>query len=75
MTGRRTGAISAGVARAPLFPAGPVFVLLALAGVLWADMLNPEEGLPGLVATLGILALGAGYYLVAVRGSLWAQEA
>ncbi len=68
MVGRRSGATSGTLARAKLFPAGPVLVLLALAGVLWADMLDLETGVPGLLATLAILALGAGYYRLVVRG-------
>ncbi len=61
MVGRRSGATVATLARARLFPAGPVIVLLALAGVLWADMLDVETGLPGLLATLAILAVGVGH--------------
>ncbi len=58
IVGRRTGSTAATRARAPLFPLGPVVVLLALAGVVWADLLNPETGVPGLLATGVILAVG-----------------
>ena len=68
LIGRRTGTTARTRSPAPLFPLGPVFVLVALAGVLWADLLDPQTGLPGLFAMFAIVGLGAAYYLAAVRG-------
>ena len=72
MIGRRNGTTAGTHAAAPLFPLGPIVVLLALAGVLWADMLDEEAGLKGLLATLAIVAVGAAYYRCVVRNrSAW----
>ena len=72
MVGRRNGTTAGTHAASPLFPLGPIVVLLALAGVLWADMLDEETGLKGLLATVAIVAVGAGYYrLIVRRRSAW----
>ncbi len=67
IAGRRSGLTADSEARAPLFPLGPVCVLLALAGVVWADLLDPATGVPGLLATLAILGLGVGAHRLVVR--------
>ncbi len=60
IAGRRSGLTAHTHAPAPLFPLGPVCVLLALAGVIWADLLDPATGVPGLLAMLAIVGLGVG---------------
>ncbi len=70
IAGRRSGLTADTAARAPLFPLGPVCVLLALAGVIWADLLDPATGVPGLLAVLAIVGLGVGAHRLVVRGNL-----
>lgn len=67
IAGRRTGRTDDTQARAPFFPLGPVCVLLALAGVIWADLLDPATGLPGLLAMLAIVGVGVGMHRLVVR--------
>ena len=62
IAGRRNGATAHGIYRMPLFPVAPVFTLLALVYVVYATWLDPEEGRPGVIATLAQMALAAGYY-------------
>jgi amino acid transporter len=69
IVGRRSGATGRSQARMRLFPLAPVFVLLALAGVVWADLLDPETGGVGLGVTVAILAMGVAYYHFALRRS------
>ncbi len=76
MIGRRNGSTAQTHARMKLFPLPPILALLALAGVLWADMLDPRAGLPGLLVTIVMLCAGAGYYLLALRrGDVWRHYA
>ena len=67
IAGRRSGLTADTRARAPFFPLGPVCVLLALAGVIWADLLDPANGVPGLLAMLAIVGLGVGVHRLTVR--------
>ena len=67
LQGRRSGATVHGRHRAPLGPALPLVTLLALAGVLWADLLDPEEGRPGLLIALGVGLAFAVWHQVVVR--------
>ncbi len=69
IAGRRNGSTACTQARAPLFPLGPIFVLVAMAGVVWADLLDPSTGLPGLMATLAMVGLGVALRRAAVRGN------
>lgn len=69
IAGRRSGLTADTQARAPLFPLGPVCVLLALVGVIWADLLDPANGVPGLLAMLAIVGLGVGVHRLVVRGN------
>jgi hypothetical protein len=56
----------------PLFPLAPVFVLLALAYVVYANWIDPEEGRPGMIATAAQILLAAAYYwLVLKRRGEW----
>ena len=67
IAGRRSGLTANSHARAPLFLAGPICVLLALAGVIWADLLDPATGVPGLLAMLAIVGFGVGVHRLMVR--------
>jgi amino acid transporter len=67
IAGRRNGATVHGVYRMPLFPLAPVFTLLALVYVVYATWLDPEEGRPGVIATVAQMALAAGYYWFVLR--------
>ncbi len=58
IVGRRRGTTAGTLAPAPLFPLGPIVVLLALAGVVWADLQDVQTGVPGLLSMLAIVALG-----------------
>jgi amino acid transporter len=67
MAGRRRGTTAHGHYRMPLYPAAPVLALIAIAGVLWADWLDPDEGRPGLFIALGVAAVFGGYYWLVAR--------
>ena len=67
IAGRRNGATAHGVYRMPFFPAAPLFVLLALTYVVYATWLDPEEGRPGVIATVAQIALAAAYYWLVIR--------
>ena len=69
IAGRRSGLTACTRAPAPLFPLGPIFVLLALAGVVGADLLDPSTGVPGLVAMLVMMGLGVAARRLVVRGN------
>ncbi|WP_428395841.1 APC family permease [Lichenicoccus sp.] len=76
MIGRRNNSTAQTHARMKLFPLPPLLALLALAGVLWADMLDPAAGLPGLLVTVAMLCAGVGYYLLVVRRrNIWRHYA
>ena len=51
----------------PLFPLAPVFTLLALAYVVYANWQDVGEGRPGMIATGAQILLAAAYYWVLVR--------
>jgi amino acid transporter len=67
VTGRRNGTTAVGHYRMPLYPLWPVAALVGLAGVAWADILDPESGRPSLIANLVVMALSAAYYLLYLR--------
>jgi amino acid transporter len=69
IVGRRNGATARSHARMRLFPLAPALVLLALAGVVWADLLDPETGGIGLAVTVAILIGGVAYCQTALRRS------
>ena len=68
LAGRRSGATDHGHHRMPLFPVLPIATLIAIAGVLYADWLDPDEGRPGLFVALGVAIAFGLFYAVAVRG-------
>jgi amino acid transporter len=67
IAGRRNGATAVGHYRMPAFPLWPLAALLGLAGVAYADLLDPAVGRPSLVANLVVMAVSAAYYLVYLR--------
>lgn len=72
IAGRRSGATAHGLYRMPLFPLAPLFTLLALAYVVYANWQDVDEGRPGMIATAGQIALAVGYYwLILKRRGAW----
>ena len=72
LAGRRTGASNHGHHRMPLYPWLPILTLIALAGVLWADWIDPDEGRPGLLIAAGVAVAFAAYYAAVLRRRRWA---
>jgi amino acid transporter len=68
LMGRRTGVTDHGFHRSPFHPWLPLATLAALAGVLYADWIDPDEGRPGLLIAVGVSAAFALYYAIGVRG-------
>jgi amino acid transporter len=67
LAGRVRGTTDHAPYRMPFFPLAPLVTMVALAGVVWASWLDPEEGRPGLIAT-ALQMLGAVlWYAVLVR--------
>jgi amino acid transporter len=76
LAGRITGATRHAAYRMPLFPLAPVFGLLVLLYVLYANWIDQDVGRPSLIANLVMMA-GAGLYYVVLRrqrGAAWAPE-
>ena len=71
MAGRATDSTGHGLFRMPGFPAAPILALLALAAVFWAAWLDPAEGRPGLIATLGVGGVCGCYYILVLRRRGW----
>ena len=71
LAGRATGRSAHAVFRMGAFPLAPVVALVALAGVLWSDWLDPAEGRPGLFAAVGVAAVSAAYYALVLRRRGW----
>jgi amino acid transporter len=67
VAGRLNGSTAGGHYRMPLFPLAPVFALIALAAVIWADLADAETGRPSLLANLAVMALFAAYYGLYLR--------
>jgi amino acid transporter len=67
IAGRRNGATGHALYRMPLFPLAPVFTLLALTYVVYANWLDPEEGRPGMIATAAQIVAAAAYYWFVLR--------
>ncbi len=67
IAGRRSGATGHAIYKMPLFPIAPWFVLLALAGVVYANLMDPEEGRPGMIATAAQIVGAMIYYWVLVK--------
>jgi amino acid transporter len=72
IAGRRNRSTAHSLYRMPLFPLAPIFTLIALAYVVYANWLDPEEGRPGMIATGAQILLAAGYYwFVLKRRGAW----
>jgi amino acid transporter len=69
LVGRRTGRTSHTRAPMRFFPWPPILGLCALAGVVWVDLLDPENGRAGLFAAAAVIAAGVVYYQLFVRRS------
>jgi amino acid transporter len=67
MVGRRTGTTAAGHYRMPLYPLAPVVSLLALAAVVVANLLDPDDGRPSLIANGAVMVLCAAYYFLYLK--------
>ncbi len=66
VAGRMTGATAHAAYRMPLFPAAPIFALLALAYVVYANWTDPDIGRPSLIAT-GVMMGAAAIYFSIMR--------
>jgi amino acid transporter len=71
IAGRRTGSTRHTQFRVFGFPVTPVVALIALAGVLWSDWIDPVEGRPGLIASFAVAVVAAIYYLAALKQRGW----
>jgi len=72
LAGRRNGSTGHAIYKMPLFPLAPIFTLLALGYVVYANWQDVEEGRPGMIATGAQILLAAGYYwLVLKRRGAW----
>ena len=71
LAGRRSGATRHGHHRMPLVPWLALLTLAALAGVLWSDWIDPEEGRPGLLIAAAVALAFGGYYLVVLKRRGW----
>jgi amino acid transporter len=67
IAGRRNGATAHAAYRMPFYPVAPILTLLSLAGIVYADWLDPAEGRPGIYATLAQIAAAALYYGFVLR--------
>ncbi|HMI18047.1 MAG TPA: amino acid permease, partial [Sphingomonas sp.] len=67
IVGRRDGTSAHGHYRMPLFPLAPVFTLLALAYVVYTNLLDPDEGRPAMIATAAQIVAAAAYYWFVLR--------
>ena len=67
IAGRRTGTTSHAFYRMPFYPWPPVVALIVLVYVLYTDVLDPDLGRPGLIATAVIIAASAAYYRLVLR--------
>ena len=67
IAGRINRTTDVGHYRMPLYPLWPALSLLMLVGVAWAEVIDPEEGRPSLIANVVVMALSAAYYLLYLR--------
>ena len=67
IAGRLNGTTAVGHYRMPLYPLWPVAALLGLAGVVFANILDPKSGRPSLIANVAVMAISAAYYLLYLR--------
>jgi amino acid transporter len=75
LAGRRSGRTAHSESAAWLHPLAPACVLVAMAALTLADLLDPQEGRPALEATAVIVAIGLAYaWWVASRNRRWRQR-
>ena len=67
IAGRINGTTAVGHYRMPLYPLWPVAALVGLAGVVFANILDPDSGRPSLIVNVGVMAISAAYYLFYLR--------
>ena len=67
LAGRRNGNTGHAIYKMPLFPLAPIFTLLALAYVVYANWQDVDEGRPGMIATAAQIVLAAAYYWIVLR--------
>ena len=67
LRGRWKRSTDAGHYRMPLYPLWPVLALIALAGVTFADLMDPDVGRPSLIANLVVMGVSAAYYLLYLK--------
>lgn len=67
LAGRRNGSTAHAPYKMPLFPLAPIFTLLALAYVVYANWQDLDEGRPGMIATAAQILLAAAYYWIILR--------
>ncbi len=67
LAGRRNGTTSHSHAPMRFFPWPPILALVALAGVVWVDVLDPETGRAGLIAAVAVVFAGVAYYRLCLR--------
>ena len=67
IAGRAGGTTDVGHYRMPLYPLWPALSLAMLAGVTFADVMDPDSGRPSLIANAAVMALSAAYYWFYLR--------
>ena len=67
IAGRVNRSTMVGHYRMPLYPLWPALSLVMLAGVTWAELIDPDEGRPSLIANVVVMALSAAYYWLYLR--------
>ncbi|HTX49499.1 MAG TPA: hypothetical protein VME40_08920, partial [Caulobacteraceae bacterium] len=67
LMGRWKRTTDVGHYRLPFYPLWPALALVALAGVTFADLMDPAVGRPSLIANLVVMAVSAAYYLLYLR--------
>jgi amino acid transporter len=75
IAGRRSGRTAHSRARAPWHPLAPVIVLVAMAALTVADLMDPESGRPALLAGGLVIGVGALYAACVARwNKAWRQR-
>ncbi len=67
IAGRRKGKTAHGHYRMPWYPWPPIIALIGLGYVIYANTLDPDVGLPSLIATGGMMLVAALYYVLVLR--------
>jgi amino acid transporter len=67
IAGRINGTTAVGHYRMPLYPLWPAAALVGLAGVVFADLLDPDSGRPSLIANAAVMAVSAAYYVLYLK--------